>query len=184
MSITNYTTSFANGGLGGTTTVTVTSDLTGVIYYFWYLDGSYLGVTSSPSYTFILPPGVQATVTCIDANSSALPSPPAGWPSTRTLEFVRSLDATIARYSIQQSESGGAWVEIRSIQDDPTRWGYQVETGPLDDLTDYAWQVVPHDVAGNAGTPVALGNEFIVRTPDAPEFTIGLNGSQEVVFAS
>lgn len=180
--------SYQTTNAGPLTRVTVTSSLSGLIYYNWYLDGQLAGVTQQPSYSFALQPGQQGVVDCIDSNSSAPPSAPAGWPSTRTLLWERSTDATIDRYEVQQSGGGafssgfstgfsGSFTTIGYAADIPSQWSYAFVTGVLADLTNYAWQVVPIDRAGNAGTAIALAAELVVRTPDAPKFAVAKAGA-------
>jgi len=191
-------TSYQTTSAGPLTLVTVVSSLAGTVYYNWFLDGQFVTQTTQPQYTFAIGYDQQATVDVVDSNSPGLDdfnddfnddfgwddSTVAGWPLTRTLEFVRSLDPTVAAYQVQQQVNGGAWTNLNTVADDPTRWVYQYTTAPLDDLTNYAWQVVPIGQNGNAGTPAAIGAELIVRTPDAPAFTASLNGSQHMVFAA
>ena len=139
----------------------------------------------SGRWTFLLEFGEQAVVDCIDSNSSALPAtPPAGYPATRTIEWVRSI-GDVSRYQVQQQENGGSWVTIATVADSPSMWKYSIQTGMLDDLSTYAWQVIPLDAGGNAGTALALGSELIVRIPDAPDFTYTFNNStQKITFAA
>ncbi len=180
--ITGYTTS-ASGPL---TLVTVTSSLTGIVCFNWFVDGEFAIQTNVPEFSFAIQSGQQATIVCIDSNSSTIPTAPAGWPSTRTLLFVRSLDPTIQSYQIQQQENGGSWVTLASIPDDPTQWSFVYQTGPLDDLASYVWQAVPIGQNGNSGTPIALAAEFIVRTPNAPLFVVTADSSSppHLVFAA
>jgi len=160
---------------GGATTVTVMPILSGAVYYFWFLDGAYAGMTTEPSRTFVLDSGGQATVDCLqtfdplfDPTVFAMP----GYPAVRTLEFVRSIDPNVAEYRIEQQRASGAWTVLGRVADDSSRWTYSVVTPRLDDLTSYGWRVVPIDAAGNDGTTLTLAQELIVRTPDAPRFTV------------
>lgn len=178
--ITGYTTSRS----GNITSVRVTSSLSGVVYYFWYLDGAFMGMTTSPTKTFSLEPADQAQIVCLDSNDPAfdpIANAPVGWPARRTLVWVRSVD-TAAKYRVEQKQGSGAWAVIGYVPVDPTTWNYQFLTPRLLDLTSYAWRVIPMDALGNDGTSIALASELIVRTPDAPSFHATLNGSQEVVF--
>jgi hypothetical protein len=171
--------------IGNIVTVTVVSSLSAPVYYFWYLDGNFVNETQTPTMVFV--PSAQTIITCIDSNDPGfdpIANAPAGFPATRTLFFVRSLDPNIGSYLLQQSENSGAWETIATVHDDPGTWSYQVTTGELDDLSQYAWQVVPVDIYGNTGTPTALANELIVRTPDAPDFTFTFEqGSDQVLFS-
>ena len=179
--ITSYTVSRT----GDTSIVRVSSSLTAPIWYWWFLDGAFVNVTRAAQYTFVLTPGEQATVECIDTSDNVQPSAPAGYPATRTIRFVTSLADTIARYCVQQQKNGGAWETIGYVQDNPGGWSYSVQTDMLDDLATYAWRVIPIDTAGNQGTALALGSELIVRTPDAPDFSFTFNaGAATVTFGA
>lgn len=170
-------TSFATLRDGNTTTVTVAPLLPGsaLIYYFWYLDGAYVGMSTNPSRTFVLDSGGQAVIDCLQSNDPAFDFSQfatQGYPATRTLEFVRSIDPTVAQYRIEQQEGGfGPWTAIGIISDDPSAWTYDLVTPRLDDLTLYAWRVIAIDAAGNDGATLTLATEVIVRTPDAPRFS-------------
>ena len=176
-------TSITTSASGRTTVVTAVSNLSQPIWYFWYLGGAYVGGGRSNRRTFVLPAGQSARVDVLDGSTSTPPASPVSYPPTRTILFVRSI-GDVARYRIEQSENSGAWTAIAFVQDNPGTWSYSITTANLDDLSTYAWRVVPIDAAGNDGTPIALASELIVRMPDAPVFAISLNGSAEAVFAA
>lgn len=168
--ITGYTTTRT----GTVTLVTVTSDLTGTIWYHWYLDGAWIGYTLSGARTFAPAPGERIRVDVVDTNDpdfDALAAPPAGYPARRTLWWVRSVAAGVARYRIQQKKGAGSWVTIAEIPATDA-WHYQHTTDRLDDLASYTWRITPLDSVGNGGTALEFGPETIVRVPDAPDFTI------------
>jgi len=168
-------------------TVSVTSSLTAPVYFFWYLDGAFAGMTGSGSKVFILPQGDQSVVDVLDSadpDFDYIANAPTQYPARRTLVFIRSADAATARYRIDQQAGGGAWEIIGFVAQETGRWQYTFVTGRLDDLTLYAWRVVPLDSAGNAGTAVTIAQELIVRSPDAPNFTATLQVSTRVAFAS
>lgn len=158
---------------GDTTIVTATSNLTPPVYFFWYQDGIYIGSGAARSRTFITSGPAQIDV--LDSTDPTFDGPgnaPAAWPATRTIAFVRSLDAGTARYRIEQQQNGGSWTVLGFVDADPARWLYSFATGRLDDLASYVWRVIPISAAGDDGTALALSAEAIVRTPDAPDFTI------------
>jgi hypothetical protein len=105
----------------------------------------------------------------------------AGALGTRTLFWVRSLDVEIDKYRIEQAQkapaagSWGAWTPLAIFPDDPSKWSYQFTTAVLADLTDYRWQIVPIRKGSIDGDPLPLGPEFVLRTPDAPAYTISFN---------
>lgn len=169
------------------TEVTVVSSLSGVVYYHWYMDGAYLGYTNTPSRAFMLGSLDQSRIDILDTDDpdfDAVANAPSGFPARRTLVFVRSMDVRISSYRVEQRRATDAWIEIALINDDPARWTYEFLSPRLDDLTSYAWRVIPIDDAGNDGTAVSLGGELIVRTPDSPDFSAALQVSTHVLFAA
>lgn len=175
---------------GQLTTVTVSSDLDpldGAITYYWYFDGTYLGHSASPSHTFCLREGDQGRAEVVDTQDpdfDPLTEGPAGWPSRRTVFWTASIDATVVSYRVDQQEGAGPWTTIAVVPHDPLRWSCTVLTGRLVDLVEYTFRVVPLDAAGNEGTPLAIGPEKVVRTPDAPDFTATLDPeTAKVTFA-
>ena len=44
---------------GNVSTVTGTTNLVGTVYYHWYLDGVWVGMTTANYYSFVLAPGEQ-----------------------------------------------------------------------------------------------------------------------------
>lgn len=151
--------------------VTATSSLSGTIYYHWYVDGSYVGMTILDSYWFQVMPGDQSRVVCQDTNSASydpIANAPTMYPSRRTLCWIRSADTDVAYYRIEENQDSGGWSEVARVRHSEDQWEYRWTTARLDDLSDYEWRVTPYDRAGNAGTAVSLGAETIVRRPDAP----------------
>ncbi len=171
---------------GNVTTVIVVSTLTGTVYYHWYLDGSYLGVTQSPSRTLYIDHEDMGRLDVLDTNDAdfdPIENAPDEFPARRNLFFVRSVDVDVVKYRIEQQVDGGAWETAGYVQHDSSRWSYLFLTDRLDDLSDYAWRVVPIDAAGNEGTALTLAAERIVRRPDAPEFVATFDdGTTEVLF--
>jgi hypothetical protein len=77
------------------------------------------------------------------------------------------------------------WSTLGNIFHRDDQWTYQYLTDALDDLTVYRWRIVPVDRAGNDGTPVDIGPEKLIRTPDAPNYTISFDpGSSTVTFTA
>ena len=176
---------------GNLTLATATTSLTGIVYYFWYLDGLYVGSTTSASgsssRSFALRPGDQSRLEVLCSNSpdfDPVANAPAGWPARRVLVFTRSLDTTTSSYLIEQQANGGSWSAIATVPADSRTWLYELITPRLTDLTQYAWRVTPINAAGQSGTPVSLGQELIVRTPDAPDFTFTFNSGQITLAAA
>ena len=184
MSITAY----SQVRIGNVTRVTVTSDLSAPIYYHWYLNGSWSGVTTGPGKSFHLGDGDQARIEAIDTNDPAydgIANAPDGWPARRTIWWCRSVDSDVVRYRVEQQKDGGDWSTLGTVQAVAGQWPYSLLTGRLDDLATYAWRVYPVDAAGNDGTALTLDSEKIVRTPDGPDFAIAFDdGTTKVTFSA
>lgn len=160
---------------GSIVAVTVMSDLEGTVYYHWYLDGCYVGVTQSPTRSFYVEADEQVrleVLDTIDADFDPVAGAPDSFPARRTVWWLRSLEADIDHYRVEEKEGAGEWTAIAVVHHDPLHWSYSILTGRLADLTDYQWRVVPVDAAGNDGTAEAIDAERIVRIPDAPDFEI------------
>lgn len=175
------------GRVGNVTTVTVVSDLGGSIYYHWYRDGCFVRCTQVPHHDFAIEAGDQARIECIDSNDAnfdPIANAPDAYPARRTISWLRSLATDIDHYRVEQNRASGGWTLIRRVPHDPGVWQYRVLTPRLDDLTDYQWRIVPVDAAGNEGTAETVDAETIVRTPDAPDFTISFDpDTTRVTFA-
>lgn len=181
-------TAYTQHRFGPLVEITVTSDLSGQIWYHWYVDGQYVGVTVGPARTIYLSGDEQARVVVVDTTDAGFDpyaAPPDRYPPRRLLWWLRSLDSDVARYRAEQKKGAGDWETVGIVHHDANRWSYQLLTGRLDDLSDYQFRVVPIDRAGNDGTPIALDAERIVRIPDAPDFEITFNsGPKTVTFSA
>lgn len=164
---------------GNTTTVSATSNLSGTVYFHWYVDGEYVGASSATGGTsarsFIMGPGFQSQIDVldtIDPDFDAYANAPTAYPARRTLQWVRCTDGPEVRhYRVEQLVDLGDWESIGIIQHDPSRWSYTFVVSGLVDLSTYSWRVIPVGANGNDGDMLILNEEEIVRTPDAPEFT-------------
>lgn len=170
------------------TTVTVTSDLSGTIYYHWYIDGSYLGMTTGTSKTFQLEPGDQQKLEVLDTNSTTfdtVANAPDGYPAKRTIYWIRSTDTSTVSYRVEQKKDSDAWETIGITPVEAGRWAYELSTPRLVDLASYQWRVYPIDAAGNDGTAVTIDSQTVVRTPDALDFAISFDGgTTKVTFSA
>jgi hypothetical protein len=163
--------------IDGTTVVTATSTLSPPVYYAWWLNGIFLGLSTSNTWTFRPDAGEQLFVEVVEGNSpdyDPATKPMLAAPARRLLQWIRSLDATCAAYQVQQNENSHGWTTIATINADPLTWQYSFTTQPLDDLARYQFRVLPLDAAGRAGTPIAIPAELIVRTPNAPTFSVNV----------
>jgi hypothetical protein len=172
------TVSYITTRIGNTTTVTVASTLAAPVYYFWYLDGQFLGMTLASVRSFALLAGEQARIDVLDSDDAAFDpyaNAPAAYPPRKLLFWVRSLANDVDRYRIDQQQDGGEWTTVGQIAAASDPWSFRFLTQRLADLSIYTWRIVPVDQVGNDGTPLTIGPEKIVRTPDAPDFSASLD---------
>jgi hypothetical protein len=162
-------------------TITATALATGYTYFYWYLDGQYQGRTTIDSKTFITT-GILVVLATNDPDFPFASYAPLGFPATRALLFVRSIDRTINGYYVQQSINSGSWTNLGYIPDTSRQWSYLIQTPRLTDLATYQWQVVPVGSNGGLGTPASIASEFIVRNPDAVNFST-VFGSDKLTFS-
>jgi hypothetical protein len=170
--------------IGETTQVTVTALLPNVVWYCWYVDGAYVGKTSGPTKSFQVPAGEQFRLEVVPADQAdfdPIANAPAGYPSRRTLWWVRSLSIDAANYRIDQREGAGDWTTIALVPQEAGKWDYSVITDRLEDLTEYTWRIVALDAAGNEADPLVIGPETIVRTPDATNFTAEFEAETQTI---
>ncbi len=167
------TVTFAQRRDGNISTVTVTTNLSGTVYYHWYVDGVWVAVTNSNYYTFVVASGEQSRIEVEVSNDPGFdrvanaPNTPA---ARVTLYWIRSTDTDVREYLVEQQLDGGDWSTIATVPFQSGSWDYRILSPRLDDLGSYAWRVTPVDAAGNEGSTTSLGAHTIVRTPDAPDF--------------
>ena len=196
--------------VGRLSQVTATTTLGGVVYYYWYVDGELKQQGTSNRLTVALDAGAQGRIECHVSNSAnwaATSAAPQSWPRTRTVRWLRSLDASCRRYRIDQAKAQPAmltdaelvawdlagltgwaswdpWAAIATIDRDADAWSYQLATQTLDDTSVYKWRIVPLSAIGNAGTPVETDPIKSSRRGDAPDFAITFApGTQRVTFS-
>lgn len=158
-------------------TVQAETAITEDVYFHWYLDGLYAGVTRTPHFGYLLPLDDSAFVQCLATlypDFDPIAAAPAGYPSRGTLQWIRSSAMNIGYYRVDSATgagvpAGGDWKEIaRFVADD--RWHYTYLTPSRSDLTWYWYRVVPVDTAGNDGTALTFGPFYVVRRPNPPDF--------------
>lgn len=180
-------TSYQQQRFGTVIIVTVTSDLSGTIYYHWYIDGAFIASTQSPTRSFILEAGDQVRIEVNDTNDAdydPVANAPDGYPARRTIWWIRSTDDDVANYRVEQKKGEGDWTSIGIVRRNGATWAYSLLSPRLDDLSAYQWRVTPVDEAGNDGTAKTVQSEDVVRTPDAPDFTATFDsGTTKVTFA-
>jgi len=171
---------------GHALTVTAISALTGDLFYHWYIDGAYIDTTRVNTKTFVVEDDEQIVIAARvthDENFDVILNAPPGYPARRTLHWIGSLDAGIKKYRIIQQKEAGGYASIGEVMHDPTVWEYAFLSPRLDTNSNYDWSVVPVNAAGNDGVALALGPEKIVRTPDAPNYSITYSsGTGRVTF--
>lgn len=166
------------------TQVTVTTGLTGVIYYHWYVDGEHFAVTNAPRYSFFFDTADQrriAVKVTNDPDYDGILNAPKGYPVYRTIYWIRSTDTDVIKYKIQMQKDGGDWTTIGYTPHNDETWEYEYKTPALTDLSTYAFRVYPIDKATNDGTVITLDSEKVVRRPDAPNFTIAYDEDTDKV---
>lgn len=167
--------------------VTATSGLAGAVYYHWYLDGIYMGMSTNGRWTVYLDVDEQARIVCQDTNDAdydPIANATDGYPARRTLEWYKSVDTDVSHYRVEQNEDAGGWTELGTVAHEATRWQYTYLTRRLTDLASYQWRVIPVDLAGNDGTALTIATEKVVRTPDAPNYTVTYDDvTDEMTFA-
>lgn len=170
------------------TTVAVVSDLVGAVFYHWYIDGAFVATTSTPVKQFFLDIGERVRIEVIDTLDAAfdpIANAPLGFPARRSILWVRSVDLETVEYLIEQQREAEGYIEIQRARQDATTWVFDVLSPRLDDMASYTWRVTPVDAAGNLGTAIVIGPVAVLRTPDAPAFSIAFDpGTTKVAFAA
>ena len=156
--------------------------------FHWYVDGNYVATTSANTYSLALEDEERVRISVIDTNDPTFDpvlGAPEGFPARRTLRWVRSADFSADYYEVEQLRVGDpAWTVIARVQFDARKWSYTLRTAVLQDLSQYLWIVYGYNAEGNKGDGEAAGTETVVRTPDAPRFTLSLDeGTGKVTFA-
>ena len=172
---------------GAVTIVMVVSDLTGLVFYHWYVDGAYTATTTAPTHTFALEVGEQVRIEVLDTNDASLDplaNAPEGYPARVSLWWTRSESLDAVRYVVTQDIP--SFLVYADIPASPGQWSFSTLSPRLADGQLYFWSVGAGDPAGNAGTALQL-QPFanFLRTPDAPRFSATYSaGTQKVTFAA
>ena len=171
---------------GELTVITPTSDLSGDVQFYWYLEGAYIGSTRG-AFSVLLEDGAQEKVEAVDSNSSSfdpLAAPPAGYPARRTLTWTRPPEADVSGYRVYQDKDSGGFSLVAELAQGADTWEHRYLTERLTDLSTYTWEIRPLDAAGNEGTALTIGPELVVRRPDAPAFLATLKVGTTVEFTA
>lgn len=180
--------SYSQTRIANVTEVAVVSDLSGTIYYHWYLDGAYVGMSQGASRAFALLAGEQARIDCVDSNDAdfdAIVNAPDGWPARRTFWWIRSMATDVDHYRVEIKRGlAGGYVAIGTVKHESDRWAYSLLSPRLDDGWAYDYRIHVIDTAGNALSH-PLNGESIVRRPDAPAFSATFDDqTSRVTFAA
>lgn len=166
------------------TLFTVAGRFRGRVFYHWYVDGEYGGMTATPTFSVYLSVGDVARIKVLetlDPNFDPIANAPAMYGPRKRLRWLRSLDLSAHSYRVEQNRAGAEWVAIGTVfAAGRNAWEFSFVSPRLDDLVSYAWRVVPVTNAGNDGNALVFPAETVVRTPDAPGFTVTWDESTEL----
>lgn len=143
------------------------------IYYFWYVDGTYMGMTRRPVFEFNILSGEHIRIDVLDSCSRGFDAE-GNAPdvvSARYTLYWNPSDEETAYYRVRQQKSGGSWVTIGKIRHEQGRWNYCCVTPVLDDQGTYTFDVAAVDARGNVGSTVAADSVKIWRIPDPRGYT-------------
>lgn len=174
---------------GPVTVLTVAGRFAGRVFYHWWVDGDYGGRSASNTFGVHSPAASVARLYIIETLDPDF-DPVAGAPDMfgprKMIRWLRAVDLAAHSYRVEQSRAGAGWVEIGSVfAAGRAAWEFALKTPRLDDLVSYAWRVIPVTFAGNDGNTLAFAAETIVRTPDAPDWTVTWDPDTErVTFAA
>ena len=160
--------------IGNIVTITADSILTGTVYYYWYFDGTFMGMTTSNTYSVYVELNEQINVVVKDSNSAlfdAVSNAPTDYPARRTIYWNPPDASDIYYYRVEQNRASAGWTTIGIIYHQARDWEYYLYTPRLSDLISYQWRIYPVDTALNDGTVITLDAETIVRKPDAVDYT-------------
>lgn len=165
--------------------VSVTSDMTAPIYYYWYLDGLFVSMTFSNEMSFAVEEGEYAVVECIDSNDPTLDpfSIAPDTPSSRnTIMWHRDLTGGVAQFDVYENiYTPYTSTLVRSIPVDQNFWYYTFRTRRLTDLLGY------YHLVGNIsnGGSAYSGNYNIaiktVRRPDPVRWAFTYDADTDLV---
>lgn len=173
---------------GAVAIVTVTTNLTGTVYFHWYRNGRHVGVTPLAQKVFYAAKGDQLEIDCIATRYRSFDGwrhAPASYHGHRRLEWLRSADSDVRHYLVQYQQDGGDWTTFAKIAHKTGQWSYGAQTPLLDDGSTYGFRVVPVDTSSLEGTPLSLDTIGIVRRPDVTEYALSWSaGTGKVTFSA
>jgi hypothetical protein len=168
---------------------TAVSDLTGIVYFHWYLDGVYMGVSRSGVFEFSPPPGEQFLLRPIDTNNAAfdpITSGPGAPPQRMTLHWHPPADTDVDHYEVYETLEDVAPVTtlVAKIPHDDGVWLYTY-LSPRFRGAGFSYEIRPVDRAGNVRDPGLVVLEFApsIQAPLAPNWTFTFDeGTTRVTF--
>jgi hypothetical protein len=173
---------------GGHCVVSVTTSLTGTVYYNWYRNGRFAGVTVRPERKFHVGAGEQIEVDCIATRwrgFAAARHAPQSYHGRRRLEWLRSADSDVDHYLVQYQKDAGGWSTFRTVKHKAGQWSYAASTPTLDDGSTYDFRVIPVDTSSLEGTALSLDSLLVVRHPDVTDYAVSWSsGTGQVTFSA
>lgn len=187
-------TSITQVTIGNAVRVTVVSDLSGKVYYHWYADGQWVGVSVAAQRTFNLQPLEDLQIDVIDTNDpdyDYLDNAPAAYPRRRTLFWYPSPSSDVDHYLVEETPDGDEVTVTAKVPHRPEIWQYQLTTGRLQQQGEhlgglgYSWWVRAVDRLGNVGGQTALAiNRPQFGREDAPNFALALEVDTTVTISA
>jgi len=174
--------------VGSVTLLKAASNLTPTVYFHWYVDGVFVGRSPDGQYAVSIGASETKTIDVVDSTDIAFDvyaAPTRRYASRRQIGWIRSLDANIASYLVEQFIAAGSWATIATVPHDDRTWEYRVQTPVLADLAVYSWRVTPVHNNGNSGTALAIvGPLTHVNRPTPPVRSVTFDaGTTKVTFA-
>lgn len=192
----------AESPMAGTCALTITQRGTHLVvkattnladpFYWWFVDGRFVGMTRAAEFGTRLNIGDQAQIACrVTASPHYDPARAAvavaAYPATRTYQWFTSIDASVGSYRVQYAYDDaplteGEWTTLATIKHDG-RWVYEYTTPRLDDIRFFFLRVQAVSPSGNVGAEVLADgyDTLIVRKPEMPNFTASYNSAGHVL---
>jgi len=154
---------------GARALVSVTTNLSGSVYYHWYVNGRWIGVTQRPQHWFhVQDERRQIEIECVATKWSRFDHElhrPLQYHGHPLVSWIRSASTDVAHYLAQYRQDAGEWTTFQQVRHVAGRWQYRVTAPLLADGSAYEFRVVPVNTSAVAGTPIVLDTVTVVRTP-------------------
>lgn len=177
--------------------IEVVSNLGGTVFFHWWIDGAYLGMTVTGRMEFQVADGEQSRITVHDTTDAAFDPIGSGQaprfpPARMTAAWYKSLEADTAYYQVWMKEETNVPAEeyhlIGTVPHDPARWLYTF-LSPRSRGFGFSFDIRPVDKAGNIGTAmVQVGPPLTIAQPLAPDWIYAWEfvgaGTRRVTYAA